>query len=580
MKKINSFIFNSNNITDNHEKYFIYKWDELLSPNTIDSYRVRLMHSVLILKEAIEIIEAVKKEYINKLNIRYIFSEAKIVIEKDEILTQYYKDETEYLAKQLLENKEGDAKKIKKVEFEIKFFLSKTEKTYSEKIKSFLKDAIFVNKNYQKISKLTNILITDLISKGISSEYLFNKKNDFIRRNNNTFEERFDLVLDNVNQDAIFTVNIKFTTVNELANISEFNNIKLSDNLEIDNPDVNETAFLNQSGEFYATINDILAKDYYQALHFAYRDAEIFFDVINLEFRRSKILISPKALIKNGNETYLINITNEPRMFLKRGRLSSFQRNIDRYNEIISGKKVDSNTVERIKNSVRYYRMSLNQEIIETRFLQCWISLEFLYNSKDIDSATISKIADNLTNMSGIFYLKKLLSALLTNIVNIKMPDVIDPNLLNTSATKKSQLLQLYENLKDAQKVQSLKNLTDVALLHDRIDDVAKIFTDSNEMKYCILNHIENLRWNINRLYRARNKIVHSAKVGLRLEHLEVNLFDYYTLSLNNIVYHLLKEESCNSVDDIFNFVKAKLDYTMNNIEKNNLDEVILEILK
>ncbi len=108
---------------------------------------------------------------------------------------------------------------------------------------------------------------------------------------------------------------------------------------------------------------------------------------------------------------------------------------------------------------------------------------------------------------------------------------------------------------------------------------MAILFSNYQTLNTRINHHKDNLSWNIFRLYRARNKMVHSAKTDLKLEQLDVYLIEYYNLSISNIVYYLLSEKHCKSIENVFEFISAKYEFVKNNIDKNNVESAIMEIL-
>lgn len=556
MEKLKSYILSKNGITNDIEKYFISIWAELFNYDTIDTYRVRNKNAKSILLEFIDIIDTKFNEISSNENIKFITEEACRIVEKDIVLNKCYYKELEFLKKDLKKNVNFDFPSLKERLAKIKYFLNLFAKDYCENLVKELSEEIKTG-DQEKIYKITSILATELLNKGYSYMYLYELKNKFILNEEADFLKSLNKILrDDLNKK--YTLYIKFTFKSEIKDLVT-NDIILNSVFKKKNNDENEASFIAQSGNFIAEINNIESLDHYNAVKKGINKFGFLLDLIKFEFRKDLVYISPKILVYDDTKTYYVDNKTKPIGFIQKGNIKNLEKIIDSISQTMNNSLVDEISKIKISNSVRYFRMSLDQPFTESRFLHLWISLEFLMSTNN-NTSVILEINKYIPKILGLGYPRKLLIDLISNFKRIE-----NINLFPTE-NKKNKFLKLYESIINESDKTQLQNKIKSPLLKKRFEIVCEYFCNPKKLHNKINFHLDNVKWNLQRIYRLRNKIAHSANIDINLEQIESNLYFYYISTINCILYNIRKTNT-NQIEDVLLMKEANFDFLFNKLK-------------
>jgi hypothetical protein len=84
-----------------------------------------------------------------------------------------------------------------------------------------------------------------------------------------------------------------------------------------------------------------------------------------------------------------------------------------------------------------------------------------------------------------------------------------------------------------------------------RVWRISKDYGSSKDAIESITSHENKVRWQIHRIYRARNNLVHAGSVPSYLEGVVVNAFEYYRSSIATIVGLARKEPLSSDIDQV-----------------------------
>lgn len=155
----------------------------------------------------------------------------------------------------------------------------------------------------------------------------------------------------------------------------------------------------------------------------------------------------------------------------------------------------------------------------------------------------------------------------------------ININELNNS--KKEVAKAMITVLRDDNMKQILEQRCEVnTLLKLRFQEIVEILKNNKTVILRIRRYYETVFWHIQRLYRIRNEIAHSAlhsdnKITILTEH----LYDYLSVLISEIVY-VYTENDIKEIDMIFPYLKDNYDVFNGIVDlKGNLliDDFILE---
>ena len=99
-------------------------------------------------------------------------------------------------------------------------------------------------------------------------------------------------------------------------------------------------------------------------------------------------------------------------------------------------------------------------------------------------------------------------------------------------------------------KREEIKNkFGDYYLMKDRFEFFSHLFSNSENLKKGIENHKKRLEWQIRRIYRARNLIVHSGITPDYVEILITNLHDYLDIIFQTLIMLVIEPNKIDSIE-------------------------------
>ncbi len=570
MENINQDQLRKANAISDGQQFFISIWCELLNMDTIDSYRVRTMNANLILTELEHAIHDRIVDDISLNNILFICREAEKLIGSDKICTDYYKNESKYvlnLLKNIQSNKKDE--ELLLLEYKIKVLKKLLNDNYLSLILENLKKAIDEN-NLNNINLLSRSLTTELIQIGYSIEYLYFLKIQFLaKEENKDFNSKWIEFVKSINGSKTkYNVHFKFNCNKILQGYENLFDIKIFSSYQNKKPLEVENQFISQPGMFYGLIENIESLDHYSAIINSTKKIEIIQNLMRYEFRKTEFDISPYFLVENitSKEFQSRNSYQRPIGFISSGRKKRF----DDYLKFFKDIKLDEYSIERISNSFKYFRMSLDSDDIEVRFVLCWVALEFLLKT-GTHSNIISRILYYLPKIHSLQFFKKLLIDFSSNLNRMNVPAII----LEEFFKKKYGLVDIesiYNVLLDKDKVKQLSEKLVNNHLKFRLNELSEIFNNQDNLNRRFLQHYDNIVWNIQRIYRIRNKIVHSAATGFNIRQVEGNLTYYFSTLFNNIIYTAANSSTNLSIESILNEYDSKSDYVFSLIKSGDFN--------
>lgn len=215
--------------------------------------------------------------------------------------------------------------------------------------------------------------------------------------------------------------------------------------------------------------------------------------------------------------------------------------------------------------SAQLHSMALSSNSVENQILNLWISLESLIPSetKGEDTANIEHIVNSLIPFLNIGYFDRLLNNLVKDLLR-----------WNASSTKEAfrqvsdkkfthkllKLLVLPEYEQNLKKLEA--NFGEFHLLRDRVAYFKGIFSSPKNVLKALDNHQKRLEWQIRRIYRTRNIIVHSGKTPSYTSSIIQHTHDYLDSVLSILVKLATSPKLIDSVSQGFKYIE--LQYNLN----------------
>ena len=328
-------------------------------------------------------------------------------------------------------------------------------------------------------------------------------------------------------------------------------------------------SFLNPSEKFLFAKVPVTATDDRSAGFKAKEDLEEILDLIRFEMEWGVVSISKPFLAIRPKEqkaslfSFPYQIPN-PRKSIREREFRDF---LDMTRTILEASKIKLESRKKIKSALRYYRMGSDSDEFENKFLNWWTALEYLLREGDKGSI-IEQVEKRLVTTLLLIYTTKHLDSIQSTLTFCKQGDYLD-------LSRKDMFLLL----RDAGKYKRIQSdLIDYPVVAFYLDWFQKNTKDPNSLKDYLARHEERLRWHINRIWRVRCDIVHSAEYSINLTLLSANL-EYYLKSLLLIILnHLKRNPTIESLGEFFERNEFSCENLKNDLQNGNEDS-LFEIL-
>jgi hypothetical protein len=554
--------------------FLAQRLDELLFDFTLDSYKPSALNAPFLCIEILDIIKDIENDNIEAANLSHLLDELSWSISNDKIakslldvsMDQYILSGEEPLSQ-------------KKLRIEV---LGKTldERRYLSACFFFLKKSV-TEKKKKDIDFGARVLITTLINMGISKTFLRQKIHEF-------FYHGDDEVIDSVDDldhffEAIHPIHHSFDVyflVSEDVKVVEKSirsfSIKILEKLpEEIVPFAMANSLVPNGSEVYVKIDDIQTFDAYSARKMAERRIDMLKDLLTLFSHKNDLRWRPNTLIVQCCND-LPKIIGTPRNAMEKSNDMHATRASKRLNWMLSNMSLeyDAGSFEKFNRIVDLHGICVSNEVPENQLLNLWISLETLVPSHGRKNKIVN-IIDSLDPILRMTYVTRLMDQALADLLmwNQRVIGQILRRVPDANHTKAAmrllQLLALDSNI-------DLRNelygrLKDFHLLRFRLFSLAESLKTPRTVKDMLDNHSKKVAWQLRRIYRTRNLLVHSGRTPTYLSTLIENGHDYLDLALNQIMERTCGEYQVSTMEQAFELEKLLLKRFNENLNRTEI---------
>lgn len=188
----------------------------------------------------------------------------------------------------------------------------------------------------------------------------------------------------------------------------------------------------------------------------------------------------------------------------------------------------DSN---KFRNVVNIHGMSLNSESVDIQLVNLWTGLETIVPS-DSSSTKVGNVVGRLIPVLMLGYLNRIVTNLLFDVLRWdrrKLTAAIRPIGPEMGVDLKEKFISLLtdESLKTSLEA-LLKEMGNFSLLQYRVYEIATMLSSGEAVAERLASHERNVKWQLHRIYRARNRIVHAGESADYSAYLVENAHDYF----------------------------------------------------
>lgn len=574
---------------------FYQLWLELLDARTLDIYQYRILYPINALEELLEVIEkTIDGVYTNDANLEFCREESLSIIKKDLVMESQFKlIQTQLLS--ALGTKPKELADKYRLRARVRCIYKQIKDTYIIKTFDELKDSILCG-DIEKMSQLANCIASQAVTRGWSTKALLDlmrffrsKKefdeqwNDFVRRLNDDIKSDHKVIisvpfLPNSEEEivkmtiALGKLGIEPQTHDEVVSLM---------------PNVTDLRTLLNAEKKYFVV-DVKAYDIYSAAHLALckvsdkLNLASFYNLIGA-WKISSITMVSINLASNYHRSLTANSLYQTYDYLDSSNIifdATKRIYMDnRYNEICG----------KLQGAFGYANISRSSLVQEEKYMNLWVALESLSRTK-MYSDIISCVKETVPAAEVQRYLYRVVRNFVEdcarcNVSIKKLGNEIDVH----QESKQKMVCEVITVLKNPCDYEILQENCRVnTLLRYRVACVRDLVTDIDKMAEKIKNHYEKVRWQIQRLYRIRNEIVHSAlqERSLLLVYIE-HLYDYLSKYIAEIVtcvdenkYETIEETLCHIKGNYELFDSLSKDDRSKSLLSDILDTGVIDLFQ
>jgi len=536
--------------SDQH--FFASCWYNMVHAYSLDSYRVRAMHPANCLRE----LHRMMAPHANHADLVRVAQELCSLLRSDPVLadTPFSRARDELL--DLLGNLDS---KDQKKPIEVKSLLN----AYSRELLAIIEDqyisaalkaldrhlntevgAIPPEQRTTCIQVLTGNLLSLLLDRGGSIESLYQLYRQVICRsrleNRYDFRRQFSVLQRLITQDPRdFVVVFAIDGISSAAGFPDaIGAVSFSPtppSASQGDPRVRKY-LTSRPRRLFATAS-VRTVDFRHAGQEAYEKINNVLDLVRFEYERANLRIPDEFVISGTNQSrYRIfpipKVVPNPNTSIDNDELQGFVQSV---NELVCNLNLQEDERRRIQSAFRLYRIGADTNTFENKLLTWWTAIEYLVKG----SASVGGIGDTveqtLTPVLCLRYIDKLLISFRNVLVDHKV-SIKSACSDETVHLRELDGAGLYNLFKNSVYHEQLASASTDPFFRQKLDDFLRSLSQPKDIADLLRAHEQRLRWHIQRLYRARCDIIHSAERIVSAALLCANLEFYLKTTLTALL--------------------------------------------
>ncbi|RLK45705.1 hypothetical protein [Cupriavidus plantarum] len=530
------------------QRYFAACWFNMVHAHSLDSHRVRVMHGLNIIEEFLRLC-SVSHGKDDRLPVG---REAVVILKQDAVLQRgrLHVPATKLL--KLLEpsilNKESLESQRLLLDSYSREFVDALQEHYLPELLRYLKMALLdpdgrpEAERFAEIHSLTGSLLSRLLADGQSLEGLFQLYRQTLVKDNGPepylFAERFDMLVDIISSPVV-KWDVCFA-VDGITDVEAFptciGDIVFSKALP---PGAEVPRKLQAHGHRRYASGVACAAAARSAGTLLHDRINRVLDLVRFEYDQANIQISDEFVIRRADEggrwrvLPIPKVVPNPRATMTSEELSAFTEGVDR---LVTGDRFSEEGRDRVLSAFRLYRVGADNRSFENKLVNWWTGLEYLAKGAS-SGGSIAVVVENsviplLLGASLHSKLDACRSILIEHSVDLLDAGTRAP--IDLKPLPSTKLAALFCDPGHTARI--AEGLVEQPLVAAWAEQLLGNLRDPDALHGMMTKSEQRLRWHLQRLYRARCDIVHSACRFVNVSLLCANLEAYLKAVLSAIL--------------------------------------------
>lgn len=529
------------NITDALGQLFVLRWEELFSSKTIDTWRVRSLGVQDLLDELVDTAIVAQDHEPYRGNIKHIVDEVNSRIKLDSALSDSFPLLRDHIAR--IEKEIDLAGIVSKAKFALEYL-----QPYDDVLSSNIDQLLEANDDQHK-SKLYSQVValgTQKAALGYSIRYLGESMDRILLSDpTSSFRDRVSsLVTDLQGQSKPFSVSFAVDWPGPLS-AAQFGDTRFtfSSAVKTNADESPASEFFSKYQQSQIITVEVTASDPFAALELATAKFSDLVAILRLYKVKGGIqLKGDQSVIEFGDEQICASRSQSSLFSVK----DSGQSEKLMAQAIKMQSHLSSADANQIMSALHYHELALASNSATASLVNLWIALEALTRSGFGESA-IERVCRYVVPSVAIDNPQKILAAMAMDIRYLWSEKDIGEYLgkLNYSKDTRLDPRDLLRSLRDVQDGELIEPLYSIVgdhrLMCHRVHKYRSgAFKDTGSVFKMVQKNASNIQWQLRRIYRARNDIVHRGQTQIRARHLVDHLHSYFIRFVNNVIASLV----------------------------------------
>ncbi|WP_156465019.1 hypothetical protein [Mesorhizobium sp. Root552] len=560
----------------------------MLTLNTFESFRVYSLDTIARLGEALELVDEVKRGRIPPATLTPIYNELAWSFSKDEAAKLLAADEIEAL---LLILRQPNSVRMGDFASRIKLIQKLVVPRYKERLEELILKVFGDPKRRTELRKLVGFYCSHIINLGYQRRFIFELVQSYffahpIQRARSATLSKFFREFDGrakkfvvhaaVTRDLAqylkglgFTVrDMSFLTADQAASLSSNTNAAgLSMALEC----------ISEQFDPHGAMTEV-----FQML--SSQRAIAYLDPHGMRSEWGETMHVARARAKSGSTVtrgdFLVNIS--PRKVPSSGNRL---RSIRNYARSIAT-RFDEPSTERLLSSINTAALARTSVNPENQLISFWSAIEVLL-SEPRDDPRIVHYASLIVPCIALRHTRRQVTAVYDELL-VTYRSRFRRLVWETGSSKTLPAAKAFAELMFLPEYAPLRTklcgvLAESPLALHRVWKLHRDYRDVKCVHRTITDHFNRVNWQINRIYRARNQLVHAGRMPSYLESLILNLAEYYRSSVSTIISRARVEDELSDIDQIvaeigirYEIMRTKLSHRPANDAQITPDDVAM----
>lgn len=536
--------------------FFAHILDESLFDYTLESFKPQALNPRLLCIELLQTIDNIKSGVLKNPNIKPILEELYFTFAKDPAIKEILGYKYERIIERI-KSAENNLTDLKNTILHIYHHLDR--KKYLEKIRLMLIYLIPTNQEKEHIYYLTKSYLTELINYGYNPGHIYYKANMyFFNRNNpvnvNTPEEFFNIFdFKKKSFSVIYRVKSIFK---EFESISQQGKFSIKDEVQIESLSGREKGFIDEKSddEVFIVFENLETYDEITARFISEIRLGRITNLFSFYHHKEKPKINDKALVINNlDNTFTLN--EKPiKSIIKKEDIKPKDAAL-KVKGLYESLELPQKSLTVLLKAIDIHSIALETDETENKLLNLWTAVETLI-PKEPESGIdrIVQIMKGLVPFQSVNYIKNIIEQASTDLFyfNKRLASETLASVITDGQEERwyriCALIATSEN--EPNRLNLYSNLEDFPLLRWRIFWINKQLASAKKTQRFLNNHIQKVEWQIQRIYRVRNLIVHSGTTPTYTNVLVENLHNYFDNMVSYIIDNTISKETIRSIKE------------------------------